>query len=568
VKLGRYIHTFRYLRFPQVIGQVRHRLHLPPAGFAGGAGKPGPDFAGPRERLPRAVSALPPGPSLPPPDKIRAGEFTFLNRVRELGWPPRWDPPDCPRLWLYNLHYFHWLDPLDYPACRAAVSDWIRGYPPSGRAAGWEPYPVSLRLINWLRIFRGKYSGSLGEDANFRKELEASVRFQARWLDRRLETRLLGNHYLENAVALAVAGNLLGGPEAERWSRRGRRILEREINEQILPDGLHFELSPMYHLRVTWLMLLLAAGGGGEEAKPPEGLVERMLTALDRVTHPDGEIAQLSDSSFDIYPRPESLRRAAEGIIGRALPREGKAPGAWALPDSGYFGFRDGEGNYLVCDAGRLGPDYIPAHGHGDIFSFELSLRGRRVVVDSGVSGYEPGPERDYDRSTRAHNTVEIEGEDQAEFWGAFRVARRGRPRDVECRFSDGEFSLEGRHDGYRRLPGTPVHHRSFRRLPGGVIEVNDRVDAGRPVRAVSRIHLHPDCRVEERGPGRVAVSHPGGRAILEFFGPGELGLERSFYSPRFGVRRENIALAYRARGSEIENGFRIVPLAPGPANG
>jgi uncharacterized heparinase superfamily protein len=561
VKLGRYIHTFRYLRFAQVVGQVRQRLPLASAEFAGRSPKPGLDFVGPEAGLPGAVSALPPNPPVQSPDRIRAGEFTFLNRTRALGWPPRWEPPGCPKLWIYNLHYFNWLESLDYSDCREAVADWIERYPSTGRAAGWEPYPVSVRLINWLRTFYGKYFSRLQADASFRKVIEKSIGEQAYWLSRRLEFRLLGNHLMENAVALVMVGNLFGGRAAESWYRRGLKILEREIGEQVLADGLHFELSPMYHLRATWLMLLLAVGGGGEAAKPPAGLVERMLTALDRLTHPDGEIALLADSALEIYPPPESLRLAAEKIIGRTLPREGQEPGGWALPDAGYFGFREGEGNYLVCDAGRIGPDYIPAHGHGDIFSFELSLRGRRVVVDSGVSGYEPGPERDYDRSTLAHNTVEISGVDQAEFWGAFRVARRGRPREIRWRAEKAEFFLEGHHDGYRRLPGSPIHRRSFRFKPGGFLEVNDRIAAAREVGAVSRIHLHPDCRIEERGPGGVIVSHPGGRVKVEFIGPGELGIEGSSYSPRFGRRRGNIALAYRSRGSEIENGFRIVPL-------
>ncbi len=568
MKLGRYIHTFRYLRFAQIVGQVRHRLPFSPAGFAGRSPNPDLDFVGPKEGLPGAVLSLPPNPPVQSPDTISTGEFTFLNRTCGLGWPPRWAPEDIPKLWIYNLHYFEWLEGLDYPACREAVADWIERYPLTGRAVGWEPYPVSLRLINWLRTFYGKYFPRLQADAAFREVIEKSIGEQASRLSRRLEFRLLGNHLLENAVALVMVGNLFGGREAESRRRRGLKILEREIGEQVLADGLHFELSPMYHLRVTWLMLLLAAGGGGEAAKPPVEFLERMLTALDRLTHPDGEIALLADSALEIYPRPESLRRAAEEIIGRSLSREGQEPGGWALPHAGYFGFRDGEGNYLVCDAGRIGPDYLPAHGHGDIFSFELSLRGRRVVVDSGVSGYEPGPERDYDRSTRAHNTVEIEGEDQAEFWGAFRVARRGRPREIRWRAAKEEFFLEGHHDGYRRLPGSPSHRRSFRFQPGGFLEVNDRVAAAREVKSVSRIHLHPDCWIEEQGPGGVIVSHPGGRVKVEFVGPGELEIEGSFYSPRFGCRRKNIALAYRARGSEIENGFRIVPLQPSPAEG
>lgn len=556
MKIIHLLHTVRYLRLPQLIGQLRRRFYFPPFSPIVRHRCPGTKSA-----LPELLAALPPAPNRQPPERLRKGEFAFLNQYRQLGWPPHWDPPGCSKLWLYNLHYFQWLEDLDYTECRAVVGDWIDRYPPSRRADGWEPYPVSVRLINWLRIFWGRYSAQLRKDADFRVRLEESVCRQARWLNRRLETWLLGNHYLENAVALTMAGNLVRGREAESWYRRGLKILRQEIAEQILSDGLHFELSPMYHLRVTWLMLLLAAGGGGEAAFPPAGLLERMLAALDLLTHPDGEIALFNDSAFVIYPPPEVLSRAAEEIIGRRLPRCGNFTGGWQLPSAGYFGYRDREGNCLVCDAGRVGPDYIPGHGHGDIFSFELSLRGRRVVVDSGVCGYELGAVRDYDRSTRAHNTVEVEGADQAEFWGVFRVARRGRPRDVECRQTPEDFFLQGWHDGYRRLAGSPVHHRRFRRLPSGAIAIEDRIKSSRAVRAVSRVHLHPDCRIEEQGESRVVVSHPGGRFLIAFSGEGELAIEKSFYSPRFGERLENIALAFSAFGANIQFGFRIIPM-------
>ncbi len=537
------------------MGQVRHRIRP----FLPQIGKVTSGFS-PRGRpLPAEISALPSGPVVQSPGRLREGVFTFLNRTRRLGWPPEWVPEGLPRLWLYNLHYFQWLESLNYPDCRLAVRDWIGRCPPSDRKVGWEPYPVSVRLINWSRIFYGRDFPRLKADPSFREELEESFVFQARWLNRRLETRLYGNHLLENAVALAVAGNVLGGKEASGWRRRGARILQREIGEQVLPDGVHFELSPMYHLRAVWLLLLLAAGGGGEALRPPAGLVERMLGALDLLSHPDGEIALFNDSAFDIYPGPAALRQAAERI-GLRLEPMGEKCGGWELPASGYYGFRDRDGNSLICDAGPIGPDYIPGHGHGDIFSFELSLKGRRVVVDSGVSGYEPGPERDYDRSTRAHNTVEIGGVDQAEFWGAFRVARRGRPRQVECRVGREEFSLQGWHDGYRRLAGSPVHRRSLSRHPGGIIAVQDWVHGSCPVRAISRVHLHPDCRLETLSRLAAVIAYPGGTFLIEFSGSGDLEVEKSFYSPCFGDRRGNIALAFSARGDNMKFGFRIIP--------
>ncbi len=557
MKVRRLLSTIRYLRFRQMIGQARHYgLGILPRPRKMSAA---PEFPGLRPGLSWPRACLPFPPSFPDPAALLRGEFSFLNRSRNIGWFPCWGQEGPERLWLYNLHYFQWLHALDFSAARAVVLDWIERCLPSGSGVGWEPYPVSVRLINWMAVFYGKFLRETIADAVFGKKLWESVFLQAQWLESRLETRLLGNHYMENACALVLCGSCFRGEAAETWYRRGRGILRREIPEQILPDGLHFELSPMYHQRATYLMILLAHTALPEVAWPAAAALERMLSALDKVSHPDGGIALFNDSALGIYPSPAWLREAAGRIPALRLP--GSAPaGGWELPDAGYFGFRDGKA-CLICDAGPIGPDYIPGHGHGDIFSFELSLCSQRVVVDAGVFKYEPGPMRDYARSTRAHNTVEIEGRDQCEFWGAFRVGRRGRPRDVGREISSGSFSLWGWHDGYRLLPGAPIHHRRFLWSPPGVLEVEDRIESARPVRAVSRIHLHPACRIERREGLRIVASRPGGRFEIAFWGPGELALESSYYSPEFGLRLDNTALVFSWFGDKIKTGFRIAEL-------
>src|SRR5207247_7691896 len=110
-----------------------------------------------------------------------------------------------------------------------------------------------------------------------------------------------------------------------------------------------------------------------------------------------------------------NLARRFNRIVHRAL-----VDSLWTLPAAGYFGYRNNlDSGYLVFDAGAIGPDHQPAHGHADTLSFELSHRGRRIVTDTGVFTYAPGEQRRYDRSTAAHNTVEIDRRDQSELWGA-----------------------------------------------------------------------------------------------------------------------------------------------------
>jgi uncharacterized heparinase superfamily protein len=212
----------------------------------------------------------------------------------------------------------------------------------------------------------------------------------------------------------------------------------------------------------------------------------------------------------------------------------------------------------VVCDAAPIGPDYQPGHAHGDLLSFELSFDGHRVVADSGVHGYEGDPLRDWCRSTQAHNTVEIEGRSQCEFWSVFRVARRGRPRDVRFESRPDGFRLAAWHDGYQRLAGRPRHHRRFAWHERGVLLVKDEVTSGRSVTARSRLHLHPGCVVERIEGLAVRIRHPGGVFQIVFAGPGELALEPSIYCPEFGVQRERTALRFEAAGERLVFGFCI----------
>jgi uncharacterized heparinase superfamily protein len=308
----------------------------------------------------------------------------------------------------------------------------------------------------------------------------------------------------------------------------------------------------MYQARVVAVLAALEKTGCAPVVQRVRTPLARMRSALAALTHPDGDIALLNDSAFGIANPASELAAPAP-------------PGPFALPQTGYFGARSESGDYVVCDAAPIGPDYLPGHAHGDIFSFELSLRGRRVIVDAGVSGYEADEARAWCRSTRAHNTVEIDGEDQCEFWAAFRVARRGRPRDVTWEACGAGFALEGWHDGYERLASRARHRRRFRWHPEGVLLVRDTVTARRPVRAASRLHLHPDCEIRLDGASGARVSFPGGSFRVAFAGEGEFAVESSTWHPEFGVVRQNRALAFHARGPGV-TGFCVAagdaPLA------
>lgn len=415
--------------------------------------------------------------------------FRFLNVEGALTGPSDWNSHSRSRLWLYNLHYFDDLV-ADEAAGRAdthrdLIRSWIGENPP-GQSPGWEPYPTSLRVVNWVKW-------GLGAATLSATELH-SLATQVRWLRRRLEVHLLGNHLWANAKALVFAGSFFQGREADGWRAKGASLVRRELDEQILPDGGHFERSPMYHAIVLEDILDLLQLSSVFPDVADETAVERwrdtairMLRWLRVMTHPDGDIALFNDAAFGIAPRYADLEVYARRL-GLGVPTE-PLNELEALPDSGYVRLQAGDA-VLIADVGPIGPDYLPGHAHADTLSFELSLHGQRVLVNGGTSTYDAGAERVRQRGTAAHNCVFVNDADSSEVWSSFRVARRARPCEVAWGQEADSLWLSGAHDGYRRLSGVGLTRRTWR-LDSTRLTVEDVVEGG-PTSAVARFRAHP----------------------------------------------------------------------------
>lgn len=550
--------TVRYLRPWQICSQLSNRLKASYENPDKFLRKTSPSYPGRRWNLRHEFLA--PGPQIISAADIMKGHLTFSNNMQNVGYPPRWNCGHLPKLWQYNLHYFEYLWALDYDAAKRLAIDWIDNYPLARDQVGWEPYPVSLRLMNLCGVFFGQYRKQIEADDFFLKKLWSSIYLQAEWLTRHLETHLLGNHLFENAAALSFVGSCFKGNLATKWLDKGIDILTEQIPEQILPDGLHFERSPMYHCRIIYLLAVLFNTGHQQLVDLVKKALNKVIAALGHLIHPDGQIALLNDSAFGIYNTPDQLFFYLQSLChnkndGFSIIKTGP----FALPDAGYYGFRNKEGTYIICDVAPIGSDYIPGHAHADIFSFELSFKGYRVIVDSGVYDYEVSSTRKYCRSTRAHNTIEIEGQDQCEMWGAFRVARRGRPHDIKwLPDKNGGFQLGGWHDGYKRLKGKPIHYREFIWDSRHKLVVIDKITASCSQNMISRLHLHPDCSVSALEDNFVLINYPAGKSKISFFGNGQLTIEKSFYCPEFGIKNANTVLKFSFSGQRIATGFKI----------
>lgn len=477
MNLGRLYRTVRTLKARQIAGRLwMHTRHPKPRlGPAPSLRPRAGSWASPTERI----------PSLTAPDRAR-----FLNREALIACAGVWNDPVADKLWLYNLHYFDDLIAEGAAHRRTwhetLIGRWIAENPP-GYGNGWEPYPVSLRLVNWIKWSLG---GAVLEPA-----WRHSLAVQARWLEQRCEWHLLGNHLWANAKALIFAGLWFDGPEAARWLAKGLRILDRELREQFLADGGHFERSPMYHsILLEDLLDLINIAGAYNFSNPAvsrwRSTVSTMRSWLKAMCHPDGEISFFNDAAFGIASPTASLDAYA-GRLGLA-----KVPatpqGVVDLAESGYARAAMGEAVLLV-DMAPLGPDYLLGHAHADTLSFELSLRGYRLIVNSGTSVYGAGLQRQRERATAAHSTVVVDNSDSSEMWSGFRVGRRASILARDVKEASGALILSAGHDGYRVLPGKPVHFRHWN-LFASSLTVRDHVRGGAG-RCQAHFHLHPQVR-------------------------------------------------------------------------
>jgi len=443
------------------------------------------------------------------------GGFVFLNEERTLRSSTDWNNKTIAKLWLYNLHYH---DGLNCPETssdesRSLIDRWINENP-VGPGNGWEPYPLSLRIVNWTKWLL---------DGNEPVEgMLESLASQTHSLRQQLEYHLLGNHLFANAKALVFAGCFFEGSTADKWLQKGLKILRKEILEQFLDDGAHFELSTTYHATLTEDLLDVINVLQAYNQSVPEEWTRVAVKAVawqQAMTQLDGVPPLFNDAAYGISPSLVEVEAYASRV---GL----KVAKLWTerltnLPSSGYFRY-EGDDYSFFGDAGQIGPDYIPGHAHCDMLNFALFAHGQAVIVDTGISTYEVCDRRYHERSTAAHNTVQVGTVEQSEMWCAFRVARRAKiiQRDVH------KNSVM---TAYRNYNGMYVHRRTFDFGQQQVL-LTDSVECKNiNLPATARFHVHPDLDLTVEGT-QVLV----GPVSFEFKGAAKIQLIPYEYAPEF----------------------------------
>jgi uncharacterized heparinase superfamily protein len=523
-KAHRYYHTLKYLQPAQILRQLTFRLKKSRVRIT---------KAPPLRRPMASWSTHWVRPIAKTAQLIRPTQIKLLNQERNIAAASIWADPLIDKLWLYNLHYFDVLNAApsanNLPWLIHLMQRWIRENPiPAVNA--WEPYTISLRIVNWIKwLLATQY-----EDQVIHQSLATQIRF----LLQNLETHILGNHLLANAKALIFAGCYFEGKEADKWYATGMQYFKAELKEQILADGGHFELSPMYHAIILEDLLdvtnVLSAFGKSFPATWT-ALANKMFDWLHTMSHLDDDSAFFNDTTLGVAPTRQALL-SYHARLKMPPPQLPNLP--FTHLDASGFARLQQNIAVLIADVGHVGAAYQPGHAHADTLSFELSLGAQRLLINSGISTYNDNAERHWQRSTAAHNTVVINDKNSSDVWKSFRVAERASVKNIKSTQAPNHLALSAEHDGYYKKFKI-IHRRAWDLTPNKLF-IHDSIEGVNIHKVAVVFHVHPDIHLEKNEDDNIVFYDLFNKPLAVLSSTHKVAIMESTYHPEFNLSIAN----------------------------
>lgn len=467
----------------------------------------------------------------------------LLNQVVDLNYAPGYTKSLKPLIY-NNVYYFEYGVALASQYQRTKDVAWWGLYKKcyedylAAKADVKSAYTMALHIPNVLIAL--ELFGDVVE-ADFREKVYCELYSQYVYLQGHQEKHLLANHYFEDLKALIIASYLF---KDDKKLIGYLRDFKKQCKEQVQEDGVHYELSLMYHkliLEDVMRIGMLAKKPGFPECGWVMPLIQKMTDACYSLEKGVGRTPLFNDAGDNVARTCDQLCKAVEKQFGiKPVLRD-------AFADSGYYKLYDGE-RALIFDAGKIGVDYQPAHGHCDCLSFELSIGGKPLLVNSGTYEYQ-GDLRMHFRKTCAHNTVEINGHEQSQCWGGFRVAKR----ISQIYVTTGDGYLEG---GYKNYCGE--EHLRRVALKDGIMEVTDMVKAADGVPVKSYLHIAPGYvvagdKIKDKAGnviGNVILQNCEQKIVCD----GEL----CYYAPEFSDMIIGTCLVFTWKADKAQHGYII----------
>jgi len=443
----------------------------------------------------------------------------------------KWGFDDKTHLWNFNLHYFEYGialvarhietmqdkdggDERFLSKFKELYADWHDTCFAKHDGDAWHPYTISLRLKNLLII------GGMAGMENIQID---DLYVQYRFLIENQEKHLLGNHYFENLTTIYLCSIFFQEKDIQK---KFEQKLIKEIREQILPDGMHYERSFMYHNLILEDLVRIWLVSDDQFKKYLAENIKKMTDCA--YSFEEARLPSFNDCGSNIAKSRLQLIKAVEESLGYT-PKKVK------LKDAGYHKLENDDFS-LIMDVGELAPSYISGHGQCDGLSIEMYYKGCPVLVNSGTYQYQTD-KRPYFRGTISHSTLQaVHGDvavEQSEVWGEHRTA--GRIKDIKARCDD------------RNVIGRMKDHRGDE-LRRDVAIISDGVEIkdSCSVSHKNYWHIHPSNTVEQINDRKLKVIVSDGE-ILYITANKELRKFDSWYSEEFGRIDQGISYESKA---------------------
>jgi uncharacterized heparinase superfamily protein len=479
---------------------------------------------------------------------VRAGRFTHHGRTVSFRERIEWDAVGLSEAWRFALTSLEDLYPLGvaatlvgdaearrgwYEVAAGLIREWLGGSR-SGRRLAWSIPALSRRVPNLVHAATF-FAPELRVDLEMRRLLIESLYAQATALAAGLE-RAVGPWRIAAGRALFLAGRFFDGMDARAWLESGAALLWAQLREQVHEDGGHAGRNPAVHTRVLadYLEVLALLSASNDDVPIwARKRLKGMADFLVRLLHPDQDLPAFHGTALgEVQSVAELLATAAVVLHEPSLAIPGDLPGVWpllilgdagrrayqhlprqrpaaaesrALRRTGYYLLAGPPGDVMILDGGTP-----PADGSPNVFGYELSVGGERLIVGPGAWGEASAVWKDYARRTRAHNVAMLEATEQSVRLASGEL-RGPEVKDVRWVVRDGLVYFRGAHDGFTHLLPELRYRRHVFGLPGRFWVVCDEVLGHGSLTAESYVHCHPDAILDmacrERPVVRVARS-------------------------------------------------------------
>jgi hypothetical protein len=442
---------------------------------------------------------------------ITGKKFTLHNRSKEFKEQINWNFQGFGVLWNTMLNSFEFLcnEHISEAEGVSAIHAFINSA--KDNVSFFDSHCITGRIINAVK-FCSRYK--IRDQA-----INEFIYYQCIYLKKNPEFHLRNHHLLENGFALLFASLYFNDYSFFDFAER---LLYNNLPKQILPDGAHFELSPMYHLLILHHILdsiyvLKKSNFTSERLNTRlEQFAPKMLGWIRNLQMTNGCLPAFNDSADGYCPPLRTILKMATDL----KIQSSIAP----LKESGFRKLKN-RNFEMVVDVNGLSPQESPGHSHADTFHFVLYVFGDPFIIDTGVSTYTKGKDRLYERSTMAHNTVVIDNLNQSEIYNAFRVGRRAKVTKLQEKNNE----IVGTHDGYSHRGVWHTRKISFK---NDYVEITDTINSKKKVNCQAFLHIDKKSGLYRQGDKFISRF-----TTIEFSNHSTISLNNGWHTPSFGQR-------------------------------